>query len=250
VTVVAPGAHSGTTHGIAPAGTAVTTRPHPTAVFAVVLVFAVRRRSRVWTSGLVVAAAAVVLTFLTATRLPVSPIFGIGAHQIRFAWPVAWFSLAVIGGTLTLLARRAVVVPVGMALVLMALALPAHNPRAGVSHDAAAIPTVRDLVGQLDDVALAEPVFVDLSVLRFGEPYSTPVLLELQRQGTDFVVDGEVVGQVGDRRERKPDEPVGSTIRIVDGASADDPGDGWTRVAYVHGPDAARTAAVLVRDEP
>jgi hypothetical protein len=234
--------------GLADTGTAVAWSLVALAAFAGAAVVAARRSSRAWGSGLFVAGTALVLAFATVTLLPVSDVLGIGAHQVRFVWPVAWFALAMVLGTFVSLTRRAVAVPVVLAALLAALALPAHNPRSGVSDLAWSMPIVRDLVGQLDDADLEGPVLIDLSVIRFAEPYSTPVMLELQRRGIEFVVDDEItIGQLGDDREHHADDPITAVVRIVDGDAARHPEPGWTRVAYVDGSTPSRTAAILVR---
>ncbi|MEQ1788417.1 MAG: hypothetical protein ABL966_15300, partial [Acidimicrobiales bacterium] len=81
-------------------------------------------------------------------------------------------------------------------------------------------------------------VHVDLVGLRFAEPYSTPVLLELQRHGIEFVADEEPAAQLGPSRVRQPDDPVAMELRVVEGGAARDPEAGWARVAFVEGLDA------------
>jgi hypothetical protein len=207
-----------------------------------------QRRDRVWGSALVVAAASTVLAFVTVAILPVSPVLGVAAHQIRPVWPVVLFATAVVVAGLLQVVPRSAAVLAAVTVVLVALALPAHNPATGPSADAWAIPITQELVGQLDPVEDAGLVLVDLSVIRFAEPFSTPVMLELERRGVDFVVDDDIaVGQLGVGREHRRGDPVDVLLRIVDGQAAASPEPGWERIAYVPGDTPRETAAVLVR---
>ena len=201
-----------------------------------------RERSRPWGAALVVAGVGLTATFVTVALLPVNEAFGIGAHQIRPVWPVVLFSTAVV---VTILLRRLPrpewTLP-AIAVVLAALALPAHNPRTGPSADSFAIPITRDLIAQMDEIDGSGLVYVDLTSLRFAEPYSTPVLLELQRRGVEFVADEEPAAQLGPSRVLDPDDPVELEMRIVEGTAAIDPAPGWRRLAFVAGLDDAETA--------
>jgi hypothetical protein len=94
----------------------------------------------------------------------------------------------------------------------------------------------------MDAIEDAGLVYVDLTRLRFAEPYSTPVLLELQRRGVEFVADEEPAAQLGTSRVRHPDDPVDVELRIVEGTAATEPEAGWTRLAFVAGLDADETA--------
>lgn len=202
-----------------------------------------RARSRAWTAGVVVAGLGLVTTFVTVALLPVSEVLGVAAHQVRPVWPVVLFTVAVVVSILLREVPRGAWVRMGLAGGLLLLALPAHNPRTGPSADAWAIPIVRDLVGQMDELDGSGLVLVDLSVIRFAEPYSTPVMLELERRGVEFVVDDEIaIGQLGPRRAHDAGDDVVRELRIVDGGAALDPEPGWERIAFVPGLDRAETA--------
>lgn len=212
------------------------------AVLAALAAWAARReRSRSWATALVVAGVALAATFVTVALLPVNEAFGIGAHQIRPVWPVVLFSTAVV---VTILLRRLPrpewTLP-ALAVALAVLALPAHNPRTGPSADGYAIPITRELIAQLDGIEGSGLVYVDLTTLRFAEPFSTPVLLELERRGVEFVADEEPAAQLGPSRVRNAEDPVALEMRIVEGAAAIDPEPGWRRLAFVAGLDAAET---------
>lgn len=210
-----------------------------------------QRRDRAWASALAVAGAAVVLAFLTVAVLPVSPLLGVAAHQVRPVWPVVLFGTAVVLGALLRIVPRGMPIMAGSAVVLAVLGLAARNPATGPSADAWAIPIVRDLVSQLAPLEDADLVLVDLSVIRFAEPYSTPVMLELERRGIEFVVDEDIaVGQLGVGRAHRRGDAVDVVVRIVDGVGAESPEAGWERVAYVPGATERETAAVLARPVP
>lgn len=197
-----------------------------------------RRQDRAWGSALVVAVTALVLTFASVALLPVSRVLGVAAHQLRPVWPVVIFTTVVTVAALDRALRSVErILPVA-AVALLIVAVPAHNPRTGPSADAWSIPIVRDLIGQLDGLdGTTGVVDVDLSVIRFAEPYSTPVLLDLQRRGVEFVVDPVSAAQYGLSRAHRDDEPVSLRLRVVDGDAALDPAPGWTRLAFVAGLD-------------
>jgi hypothetical protein len=210
-----------------------------------------QRRDGLWGSALVVAATAAVLAFVTVAILPVSPVLGVAAHQIRPVWPVVLFATAVVVAVLVQATGRGAPVMLAACAVLVVLALPAHNPETGPSADAWAVPIARDLTRQLDPIEDAGLVLVDLSVIRFAEPFSTPVMLELERRGVSFVVDDEIaIGQLGVGRRHRRGDAVDTLLRIVDGHAAANPAAGWERVAYVPGDTDRETAAVLIRQAP
>lgn len=208
-----------------------------------------RDRGRAWGSALVVSAVALVGAFASVALLPVSDLLGVAPHQLRPVWPVALFATAVVLSTLVRrVARGQLVLPI-LAGALLVLALPAHNPRTGPSADAWAMPIVRDLVDQIDEVEGSGLVLVDLSVIRFAEPYSTPVMLELQRRGVEFVVDEDIaIGQLGEGRARDDGDAVVRELRIVDGDAALQPEAGWERIAFVEGLDASEQAELATLD--
>jgi hypothetical protein len=209
-----------------------------------------RDRDRRWGAALLVATTAIAATFVSIALLPVSDIFGLGAHQLRPMWPVSVFGLAAGLGALVTRTRRAVPILAVAAAALLALSLPAHNAASGPAADAWAIPVVRDLAIQMDALDLDGLVLVDLSTIRFAEPYSTPVMLELQRRGIEFVVDDNTARQLGEGRRLAPVDEVTVVLRIVEGQAAIAPAPGWERVAFVAGldPDEEVEWTTLARD--
>ena len=237
--------------GLASTGSAVAWGLVAAAVVAAVAAVAWRRRDVVWGSALGVAGVAIGLAFVTVAVLPVSPVLGVAAHQVRPVWPVVLFAMATAGAVVLRAVPWGAGAAVALCALLVALGIPARSPATGPSADAWAIPIVRDLVAQLDPLEGAGVVLVDLSVIRFAEPYSTPVMLELERRGIEFVVDDEIaVGQLGVGREHRRGDAVDTEVRIVDGVAATSPEPGWERVAYVEGDTDRETAAVLARPVP
>jgi hypothetical protein len=152
----------------------------------------------------VVALAGVLGAWVTTVLLPVGTL-GIVPHQFKWLWPVGVFATFAV---VVSVARDVAWAGAAVALALGALALPTWNARSGPSADAVSIPTARALVDRLD-LGDVDVVVFDARGLRFAEPYSTVVLLELQRRGIEFrVADDILARQVG-----------GS--RLVDDATAD-----------------------------
>lgn len=226
--------------GLADGGTAVPWALSALALAAAATWLSWRDRDGPWGTALLVGAVALAASFASVALLPVSDVLGVAAHQLRPVWPVALFVTAVVLSSLMRRVPRRELVLLVLAGAVLVLALPAHNPHTGPSADAWAIPIVRELVGQLDELEGSGLVLVDLSVIRFAEPYSTPVMLELQRRGVEFVVDEDIaIGQLGPSRGRDAGDAVARELRIVDGEAALRPESGWDRIAFVAGLDAA-----------
>jgi hypothetical protein len=208
------------------------------ALIAAAGVLAARTRGRDDRAAVVMATGVVLLAVATTSALPVSESLGIAGHQLRWLWPVAGFSVV---APLAVLLPRHPAATVGAAVVagLMALAaLPAHNARAGPSDDIEAMPAVLAVARQVQGwQPTAAPLYFDGTTVRFAEPYSTPVLLELQRRGIPFTVDASVARQVGDSRLG----PGAATHQLLF-AEGDDAGDvpaGSEVLAQVEGLTAA-----------
>lgn len=160
------------------------------------------RRADDTTAAVVVAVAAVLGAVGTAGLLPVGSL-GIAPHQLTWLWPIGIFATFALA--MSVVGPRPLPFS-AVAVVLGLLALPPWNARSGPSTDAEAIPTAVALVDRLD-LGDTHAVLFDTTGLRFAEPYSTVVLLELQRRGIDFGVDDEgLARQVGtSRRHRRGD---------------------------------------------
>jgi len=183
------------------------------AVVAVVLaaggVLAVRRRDRTAAVAVGVAGVGMLLAWFTAARIPLQ-VFGASQHNFRSLWPLAAFVLfALLAPAVRAVrtARARAVVGVGLALTVMmsVLALPTYQVDLGPTAVRWAEPIQRDVDAQMARHLAADPprgaLLTDFSNTVFQEPYSTPLMAQLQRSGVAFVTadDGQV-HQIGRRR--------------------------------------------------
>lgn len=162
-----------------------------------------RRRDTALLAAGAVGLAGVVGAVITASMLPLGE-FGIAAHQFRWLWPIGVFvtfavALAILRSAPTVAATiLGVVVTAGLALAN----LPSYNIGYGPAADADSIPAVRSLVQRVGGLEGQGPILFDVRDLRFAEPYSVPVMAELQRQGIEFrVADEGLASQMGKRRQ-------------------------------------------------
>jgi hypothetical protein len=208
------------------------------AVLAVIRLTA--RRDRFVARGAETAAVALVVGFVAAATLPLAQ-FGIAGHHFRWLWPLAILVLLV---TVVAVARRAGVDrgPVAHAAVLgvtamfAALTLPSWNPQLGPSAEADGIDAARDLAADLDDVPRDGTILVETNNLPLFDPFSTVVMLELQRRGIDFVVDDDgLARQLGE--ERRFDGRASHRLVMAYGVDETHAIDGATRVAFAAGVD-------------
>jgi hypothetical protein len=198
-----------------------------------------RRRDRIPSRALGTAAAALVASVVTAVNMPISGL-GVAPHQFRWAWPVAAFvTLALIVSVLRLLAPGrnttfGTVVAFVLTVLVATLNLPTHNSGAGPAGDDRAIPVVRELNRQMVSLEGQGPVALDLRGIRYAEPYSGPVMAELQRRGVPFGVrnDEAMVRQLGSGRRLEEPTP---RLLIREGDVAVAGVDGTRRVALVLG---------------
>ncbi|MBI2709543.1 MAG: hypothetical protein HYX34_07590 [Actinobacteria bacterium] len=206
-----------------------------------------RRRNQAEVArALVTALVAVGAGLVTAWRLP-KGLLGLPVHQFRWLWPIAAFTTFSLGLAVATAARRprsapgrrwagrrlaAVVLTVATAVVA-ALAVPAWNAHVGPSQDSWAMPVVLRLQERMGVLRDDGPLLLDIRGLRFGEPFSGPVMAELQRRGIPFVVDDEgMVRQVGERRRAKGGE---TRLLIREGDAALSTPAGLARHVLVQG---------------
>lgn len=220
------------------------------ALLAAGLVVAVRARDN---GGAAAAATGLVMVCLAAVAVAAVPIslFGFApSHQVLWLWPLgAFVTLAVLipltatsGGRF---GGAPMVLLTALAVVLGALNIPAMNARLGPADSAESMPAVRELVSELAPLRAERGVLVDLREQRFAEPYSAPVMLELERLGIPwFVDDPGQLRQVGDRAY-EGDASVRLIIREGDAAREAPPGA--DRIAYAEAPG---DKAVAVFVEP
>jgi hypothetical protein len=206
-------------------------------VLVAVWVVARRRGDSTGAAALVVGAASVALALVGATILP-NGILGVDAHQVRWLWPISLFVTGSIGLVLLRPWRYGAPALTAVAVVLGLLALPAYTTREGEpAGEVWAMPVANRLTAQLGSLQGHGPLLFDPTTLAFAEPYSTTVLLDLQRRGIPFVVsDDGWVHQLGEGR-RSDGSPTERFFLIQgDAAAAGVPGA--RRVAYVAGLDA------------
>jgi len=212
-----------------------------------VCVAVVRRRNGSTAVAAGMALVLVLVSVLAASTMPIG-IFGVAAHHVRWLWPVAVFvTFALLLALLASLpgqrlARAALAVSMGVAVVLAGLALPTMNARVGPSADADSMPAIRSLGPQLAALRGERGVLFDVSDLRFAEPFSFAVMAELQELGVPWFVDDEgLVRQLGPARRYSPGD---ASVRLFlrEGDAARQVTDGARRVAFVDGTDPAEAA--------
>lgn len=203
-----------------------------TALGALAAVALVARRRGGLTGASGVVALVVVLAVVTATLLPWT-VYGLPPHHIRWLWPtsIAVTTVLVAG----LMARRPGVFLVALATVAMSVlaTVPTH-PEIGPTADLDAAPVMRDLAPQLDELRGRGPLLLSLEGLRLFEPYSTPVVMELDERGVDVVVDeAGMTRQLGPGRAATGDEE--GRLFVWQGELAVQGAPGMERVAFVAG---------------
>jgi hypothetical protein len=204
-----------------------------------------RRHDRPIVWLIVTAMAVVTMAVVGAATMPVG-IFNLAAHQMRWLWPVAVFvTFALVMAAVTAgggCARRLGIGIVAIAtLTLSALNLPSMNANVGPAADANAIPTVRALLPQLSSLRGERGVLIDVTGERFAEPYTFPVMLELQRLDVPWFVDNPgLVRQVGQTRADEGQASLRLFVR--EGDAAREVPDGARRIAFVDALSAGEAA--------
>lgn len=208
------------------------------AVLAAVLWDARRRGDRVAAAAVSTALVAGGGGLLTAWNLPFG-FFGVSAHQFRWLWPVAAFvTFALVTWVVRRVSgaggvRRAVVVLTAVTAAVAVANLPTDNQRTGPSRDDWAIPVVRELNRQMGVLEDEGTLLLDPEGTQFAEPFTGPVMAELQRRGIPFVVEDEVlVRQLGPSRRLAGDA---QRLQVLQGPAALVPPAGSRRVALVEG---------------
>ena len=194
-----------------------------------------------WRTGRRPAAMAVVvsavlggLVLLSAAVQPFNPILGLAGHQLAWLWPAGAFMALSLAVGVVGAERLAAAVGVVVTVVFVGLAVPASNAAVGPRIYDDAAPSMEALGQQLASLS-GGPYLVDVSNLYFGEPYSTPTMLELQRHGVGFLVDEEgLVRQLGEGRRFQGQADGRLYLEIGEQARADPP-IGHRRVALVEG---------------
>jgi hypothetical protein len=195
------------------------------------------RRSDGPVASLVLTGMAVAAVALAgAATMPIG-IFNLASHQMRWLWPATVFvTFALVMAAVTAWGGRVRRVGVGLValatLVLSGLNLPSMNAGVGPAADADAIPTVRALLPQLDSLRGERGVLIDVTGERFAEPYTFPVMVELQRLDVPwFVEEPGLVRQVGP--ERAYEGQASLRLFVREGDAAREAADRGRRVAFV-----------------
>jgi hypothetical protein len=212
------------------------------AVLLAVGAWARHRHDRPATAAVVIALVGVAVSVLTALRVPIQ-VFGVAAHNFRPLWPLAAFMVFAVLATfvpMVAVARRPVVLTAGVVVTaLVALVtLPTYRTGLGPALNDWAEPVQRDLDAQLAARPPRGPLLADFTNTAFLEPYSTPLLAQLQRSGVEFVTDDPTqVRQIGTRRRYDGHNARARFVyRLGDAATRIPAGE--RRVAYHAGLDA------------
>ena len=150
-------------------------------------VLARRRGATALTAGAAVAVVSVATAWLTVASLPLTEL-GLPPHHVRLLWPVS-IGVTTVGAAVLVTRRRGAVVVAGTTVLLALVAgLPTH-PAEGPITDEDAAPVMRALAPQLESLVGTGPLLFDPTGIRIFEPYTTPVMLELEERGVEVVVD-------------------------------------------------------------
>ena len=205
-----------------------------------------RRRAHAWAAA-TVALIGLAGSWYTASKVTVD-IVGVAPHQFRFLWPMAAFVTFVIAlGIIELLrpvsvVRLARVGAIALVAVMSLWNLPTYAATVGPQLEAASIPTIRDLDRQLGPAERSQPLLLDFTKLRFGEPYSGALMAELRRRNIELVTnDVYLARQLGPTRATNGhDAKTKIFYRSGDVAQAKTIG-AFTRIAFHDGLDASQT---------
>lgn len=205
-------------------------------LLAVARVVARRRSDRVAGRLLVVIGVAVMVPLVAALVTPVG-LLGLSSHQMRWLWPIS----AMVMVALALVAVRARRQERGVLLGCLALAIllgganvPTSVRPHGPTADRDATEPTQALTAQLGALEGRGTLLFEPKSLSFGEPWSGPVLADLQRRRVPFVVDDEgFVRQLGEARRNNG--RARERFFILDGPLASTVPPGAERVAFVPG---------------
>jgi hypothetical protein len=197
--------------------------------------------------------AVVGVALVAASTMPLG-VFDVASHQVRWLWPVAVFVsfalvLPLVGDRGRWLSRAVVGCLALGSVTLSLLNLPSMNPGVGPASTAESIPTVGALLPQLAALRDEAGVLIDVTGERFAEPYTVPVMLELQRLGVPwFVEQPGLVRQVGPSRAH--DGRASARLFLREGDAARAIPDGTRRVAFVEALSEAETGELAtIKDD-
>jgi hypothetical protein len=198
-----------------------------------------RRDDRVVSAALSTALVAFVAALVTTWKLPLGPL-GLPPHQLRWIWPIgAFITFSLVAYAIRRAdppersGRRLMVGLVALTVLVAVLDLPAHNPHAGPSADDYAIDVMKQAGPQMAALEGQGTILIDLTGIRFAEPYSGPVMAELRRRDVPFAVNDEgMVRQLGEKRRLHGDA---QRLFIGQGDAALKTPKGARRVVFVEG---------------
>ena len=215
-----------------------------------------RRRNAHGLAASAIAVLALAGSWYTASKVTVD-IVGVAPHQFRFLWPMAAFItfVVVLGIVETIRAESVVATVRVLALAIVAVMslwnLPTYVATVGPQLEAASLPTIRDLDRQLGPAERSQPLLLDFTKLRFGEPFSGALMAELRRRDIELVTDDVYLArQLGPTRATNGhDAKTKIFYRSGDLARAKTIG-AFTRIAFHNGLDAEQTGQLnAVKDE-
>jgi hypothetical protein len=191
-----------------------------------------RRGDAAIAAGVLVCAAAVVMSLLSTVAQPVG-VAGLSAHLQRYLWPVATLTTAIVATAIAPVRWQLRAAGAAVA-ALVVMTVPAHGVQAsGPAADARLAPVMRDLRSQLSDRELPSPLLVNTAT-RYAEPWTSALMAVLQSNGVDFRVDDEGwARQIG--IGRLDDGSAEWVLSFREGAAAHDVPDGARRIAMHDG---------------
>lgn len=159
--------------------------------------------------AIVVALVGLLLAVATVAIVPAAG-YGIAPHQLRWLWPLslwwmvaaAWAALALLPGVAQRVRATRWAAPV-VALVAVAMCVPAYPVPVGVARAPGSMLSVRSIARQIDSARIPEAVF-DPSGMWIGEPYGVPVIAALLRHGQPIRVAPDAAAQYGADRVAGP----------------------------------------------
>ena len=223
-------------------------------VIGVLLASLLRARRGGDSSGTWAAATGLAIVGVAVAALAMTPIgiTGIAPHHLRWLWPGGVFVAFAVALPLLSAARTDRGKRLGLAaaalvtVTLSLLNLPTMDATVGPQRSVAALPAIRELLPQLASLRDEHGVLLDTDGLYFAEPYTAPVMAELQRLGVAWFVDGPVTErQVGSSRAHHGQASV--RVYLREGDAARDVPPGARRIAFAEGSDGP---AVAVFAEP
>jgi hypothetical protein len=202
-----------------------------------------RARRRGDAPGMWAAATGLAVVGVSVVALATTPvgITGIAPHHLRWVWPAGVFvtfavALPLLSAAQTDLGKRlGLGVAALVTVTLSVLNLPTMDATVGPQRSLDAVPTIRELLPQLASLQDERGVLFDTEGLYFAEPYTAPVMAELQRLRVAWFVDSPATErQVGPSRAHHGQASV--RVYLREGDAARQVPAGARRVAFAEEP--------------